>query len=273
MLLRQGDRGYQVTALQHELNRHGADLEPDGDFGPLTDAAVRTFQRRHGLVVDGIAGPKTRQALHTAAGKKDPRQLGQADLVAAAERLGVDLAAIMAVNEVESRGQGFHVGGPRSGEPVILFERHIMRRRLIHHERNPVPLQQQHPDLVNNRPGGYIGGHREHDRLWRAAELHRPSALESASWGAYQIMGFHWRALEYANVGAFEAAMSESEAAQLDAFVRFIEIDRGLHAALRRQDWADFARRYNGPNYAINDYDTKLAAAYRRHSRALEVAA
>lgn len=271
MLLRQGDRGHRVTSLQHALNRHRAGLIVDGIYGPATAGAVRTFQRLAGLVVDGIAGPKTRRALQRIELGGD--QLGQADLVAAAERLAVELAAIMAVNEVESRGQGFHVGGPRDGEPVILFERHIMRRRLIHHGHNPVPLQQRHPDLVNDKPGGYIGGYREHDRLERAASLHEASALESASWGAYQIMGFHWQRLGYTGAEAFVAAMREGEAAQLDAFVRFIEADRALHAALRRHDWADFARRYNGPNYAINDYDTRLAAAYRRHSAALEEAA
>jgi peptidoglycan hydrolase-like protein with peptidoglycan-binding domain len=45
--------------LQYLLNARGARLGVDGIFGPRTDAAVRAFQRAHGLVVDGIVGHRT----------------------------------------------------------------------------------------------------------------------------------------------------------------------------------------------------------------------
>ncbi|SDJ41355.1 N-acetylmuramidase domain-containing protein [Billgrantia gudaonensis] len=269
-LIRHGDTGYPVEAIQRDLARHGLDLAIDGVFGPATEAAVRRFQREHGLVIDGVVGRKTRRALTQG---DDPKALRQIDLVGAAETLEVDLAAVMAVNEVESRGVGMHHGGPRNGEPVILFERHIMRRRLEHHGVSPVEYERSHPSLVNAKPGGYIGGHREHDRLDQAAYLHPTSAIESASWGLFQIMGFHWERLGYRTVGDWANAMAHSEARQLEAFVRFIEADRALHRALKEHDWRDFARRYNGPAYAKNDYDTKLAAAHRRHSHDLERAA
>ncbi|EWH00539.1 N-acetylmuramidase domain-containing protein [Halomonas sp. BC04] len=269
-LLRHGHTGYAVEAVQRDLNRHGASLEPDGIFGPATEWAVRKFQRAHGLVVDGVVGRKTRRALIQG---DDARALGQIDLVNAADTLDVDLAAIMAINEVESRGVGFHHGGPRNGEPVILFERHIMRRRLEHHGVNPTELERSHPSLINRSPGGYIGGHREHDRLDKARYLHHQAAIESASWGLFQIMGFHWERLGYVSALAWLDAMRHSESRQLEAFIRFIEADTALHRSLRRHDWRDFARRYNGPAFERNDYDTKLAAAFRRHATALELAA
>jgi peptidoglycan hydrolase-like protein with peptidoglycan-binding domain len=52
-----------VTELQQLLNAHGASLAVDGDFGPLTLAAVESFQSSHGLSVDGIVGPNTKAAL------------------------------------------------------------------------------------------------------------------------------------------------------------------------------------------------------------------
>ncbi|SHF00525.1 Putative peptidoglycan binding domain-containing protein [Modicisalibacter ilicicola DSM 19980] len=267
MILKYGDHGYRVESLQRDLVRAGHDISVDGWFGENTEAAVRQVQFDHGLVLDGIAGPKTREALHK--GTSNAKALRQLDLVLAAEYLGVEVATIMAVNEIESRGSGFHP----TGEPVILFERHIMRRRLISHGINPVPYQQQQPNIVNDRAGGYFGGIREHDRLVKAYEIHVPAALESASWGLFQIMGFHWPRLGYDSATAFVTAMRQDEAAQLDAFVRFIEFNGPMHAALKRLDWRDFARRYNGPAYAKNDYDTRLAAAYRRHSQHLEIAA
>lgn len=62
-LLRLGDRGDAVKLLQHRLNLVGAILQEDGDWGPLTDTAVRNYQYKAGLVVDGIVGPKTQAKL------------------------------------------------------------------------------------------------------------------------------------------------------------------------------------------------------------------
>ena len=57
--LRKGSKGELVTQLQDLLSKDGADLKIDGIFGPITLSAVKAFQKKHGLVVDGIVGPKT----------------------------------------------------------------------------------------------------------------------------------------------------------------------------------------------------------------------
>lgn len=62
-MLRMGMKGAKVRELQSLLNRTGAALKVDGDFGPTTKAAVQVIQRKSGLTVDGVAGPETMQAL------------------------------------------------------------------------------------------------------------------------------------------------------------------------------------------------------------------
>lgn len=61
--VREGSRGEAVKAAQTQLNKHGAGLAVDGQFGPLTRSAVISFQSSRGLIVDGIVGPQTWQAL------------------------------------------------------------------------------------------------------------------------------------------------------------------------------------------------------------------
>ena len=63
-MLRSGSRGDEVTKLQLRLAAAGYEPgEPDGAFGPKTEAAVRAFQGNEDLDVDGICGPKTLEKL------------------------------------------------------------------------------------------------------------------------------------------------------------------------------------------------------------------
>jgi cell wall-associated NlpC family hydrolase len=57
-MLQRGSQGESVAAVQRALG-----IPADGEFGPVTRAAVRRFQAAHGLEVDGIVGPITSRAL------------------------------------------------------------------------------------------------------------------------------------------------------------------------------------------------------------------
>lgn len=251
-----GDKGYRVRELQSLLS-----LQVDGSFGVQTEAAVRQYQREMGLVADGVAGPKVMRSLR---GGETSKLLHQSDIERAATDLGIPVSSVLAVNEVESRGAGFLP----SGDPVILFERHIMRRMLRKGGVDTAELEATQPGLVNRKRGGYKGGQREHIRLTQAKEIDAEAAVQSASWGLFQIMGFHHSLLGYATAAEWEVAMRKSEGKQLDAFVSFIIEDHAMHQALREKNWSEFARRYNGPAYKDNQYDVKMAKAYVRHSKA-----
>lgn len=266
-LLRRGDVGAEVRELQRLLRVRGARIELTGAFDDATALAVVMGQTRYGLVVDGVAGPKTLLALQLDG--RVPGHLGADDLRRAAVTLDVKLAAVRAVNEVESQGPGFLP----DGRPVILFERHIMYRQLRAAGHDADGLARQYPNIVNPVRGGYMGKAAEHMRLAQAAGLDQACALASASWGMFQIMAYHWERLGYASVQDFTDSMRRGEAEQLDAFVRFVLADPSLHKALKGLRWATFASLFNGPAYKDNLYDVKLSRAFTRYEAEEQVPA
>jgi len=255
-ILRMGDIGQAVADLQSDLRRAGYAVERTAIYDEATRNAVAVLQSATGLVVDGTYGPKSRAAL---ANFDVSRLMRESDLIEAADRLGVPLASIKAVNEVESRGRGFLP----DGRPVILFERHVFWRQLTAHGVDPSGYGDR-PSILSRQRGGYAGGAAEYVRLASAMQIHAAAAQEAASWGAFQIMGFHWEALGFADIESFVATQHRSEGDQLATFTAFVLADPALHRALKARKWAQFARLYNGPAYAENFYDTKLARAYAR---------
>ena len=186
--------------------------------------------------------------------------LSESDVARAAQLLGVDEAAVRAVIEVEAASYGFDA----RGRPRILFEPHIFWRELgpgiLRSEAKEAGLayprwRRDYPRTMDAR----------YAQLARAIQIDRTAALKSASWGLGQIMGFNYRLAGFDTVDAFVAAMKESEGAHLMAMAQFIK-NRGLDGALRRHDWAAFARGYNGPGYAKNKYDARLARAHAKHA-------
>lgn len=173
---------------------------------------------------------------------------------AAAQKLGTKAPEIWAVLAVETSGCGFLP----DGRPQILFERHIFHR-----------LTQgrfDDGDISASTPGGYgPPGARQYDRLAKALSLDRTAALKSASWGIGQIMGENCAMAGFPDVQSMVAAMSETEDAQLSAVANFLIASR-LAASLQTHDWTSFARGYNGPGYAKNNYDVRLRGEYAKAS-------
>src|SRR5262245_19137235 len=93
----------------------------------------------------------------------------------------IDVPKFWAVMSVESRGFGFL----SDRRPKILFERHIF------HGRTGGKFSAKHSDISNPNAGRYgTGGAHQYVRLEKAINLDRTAALESASWGVGQVMGF-----------------------------------------------------------------------------------
>ena len=186
--------------------------------------------------------------------------LAPADVAAAAARLQCEAAAIRAVCDIESAGGGFLP----DKRPKILFEAQVFSRLTQHR------WDATHPTVsspVWNRALYGAAGVHQYDRLAEAAALDRDAALQSASWGMFQVLGMNFAQCGFASAADFVAAMCEGEGDQLAAFCVFCE-KGGLDRFLRAHDWTRFALAYNGPGEAANDYDAKLASAYAHRAAA-----
>lgn len=198
-----------------------------------------------------------------------PTTLTEQDYIQAAKTLRCDVSAIRAVAEVESPKGGFlyddHAGEWR---PTVLFERHVMYRRYKdkYGYEKVISMVNQYPDVINPKSGGYIGDEAEHRRIEKARKIDKNIGLESASWGMFQIMGYHWKALGFASVVDFVMAMSESESQQLEIFVKFIQANKTLLNAIRAKDFDLFALTYNGSDYPKNNYHVKMARANNKYA-------
>ena len=73
-LLHRGSRGSTIAAVQHALG-----VPADGVYGSATRRAVMSFQRSHGLIVDGIVGPQTLGALGLSSGSEGTSSDGSSD--------------------------------------------------------------------------------------------------------------------------------------------------------------------------------------------------
>ena len=260
--IRFNSTGDDVRVLQQLLQQWGYDIPVTGYFYELTDKFVRDFQTKHDLDVDGIVGRCTWDALMDSESRAMYAMLvTEADFIRNAEELGVDVAAVMAVKEVESSGKGFLA----PNKPVILFEGHIFWSQLKDRGINPEDHLEGNEDILYPKwtKEHYKGGIAEYDRLERAKLIDEEAAVCSASWGLFQIMGFNHKVCGCETVQDFVTAMSENEGRHLDLFASFVR-NNSLVQYLRDKDWAGFARRYNGPAYAENRYDEKLSAAYEK---------
>jgi hypothetical protein len=182
--------------------------------------------------------------------------LTQAGIAAAAGAADIGVPELWALMSVETSGCGFLP----DRRPKILFERHIFSRL------TDGRFDVDDPDISQPSQGGYgfPGGH-QYDRLCVALTLDAAAALQSASWGLGQVMGENFRDSGFPSVDDMVAAMIAREDSQLQAIVAFLKAT-GMDQSLREHDWASFARRYNGPNFAANNYDGLLSHFYEIYS-------
>lgn len=193
-------------------------------------------------------------------------RLTEDDYREVADSLGVEIAAIKAVVDIEA-GKA-HKGFWSEGKPLINFDLAMFRR---HARRNGVKLGKYGKShaVVFAAPNARKYGSQQaaqQARLDAARTIDDRSAIEGTFWGMFQIGGVSWKECGAESIDDFVDRMSRSERDQLDMFANFVR-NTGMLKYIQNKDWSSFARRYNGPSYRARGYHTRMANAYKKYKK------
>jgi hypothetical protein len=215
---------------------------------------------RYQAAVDGVYGPKTKQAILTAMEDGPDTYLSDLNYREAAARLGVKPSYIIAFTEVEANGAGFE-----NGVPKILFEPHRFSR-LTRHRFDATNPKISYPTW---NPRGYPK--RIDDRysqLLEAVGLDPWAGFQAASYGKFQILGENFLLCGFETPWAFAVSQAYDEVRQLNAFETFIR-KKNILPALKLGLWQTVADEYNGTASDRNNYAGRLEDAAAKWERKL----
>lgn len=186
------------------------------------------------------------------------RFLPRSEYEQAAARLQCEPETLIAIATVEGAERGAF---DDDGFPTLLFERHVMHRLTDGRFDKVAPdLSNPIPSYVDHSYGKYS---EQKWRMDRAAKLDRSAALQSASWGLFQVMGENWRLTGATSLQDFVNRMCSGTEAHLAALEAFIASDPKLLKTTRENDFDTFSDLYNGRDGRKNGYPQRMGQAYR----------
>ena len=206
-----------------------------------------------GLVLDGMAGNNTKQAILKAFTNKNAPAISEPELESIAKDLGdTDTKRIKAVAIVESSGSGWD----NQGRVKILFERHLFYKYTTG--------SKEITNYCNSKAGGY--NEDSWDKFISAMCIDPDAALKSISIGKFQVLGKWYKQCGYNHPIDMLLAAANSEYAHYKIFCNYVLKVASLQKeflSLQSEPEANipFAQGYNGYAYAKYQYHIKLAKA------------
>ena len=181
------------------------------------------------------------------------KKLTNEQIAELATMYGYEYRTLKAIIQVESGQQGF---SKKTGRIIIQFE--------------PSWFKLLDKDWFKNNQHTLWQANKVSDQTaeWLAFNdafaQDAGAAMKSTSIGMMQIMGFHYSELGFETIGDMWDFAKLSEYNQVLIALKWIKTKPALDKALKTKDWAKVAYYYNGANYKQFNYDTRLAAAYRK---------
>ncbi|NEM96148.1 N-acetylmuramidase family protein [Pontibacter burrus] len=200
-----------------------------------------------------------------------------------ARQFGISLPMLQAFLEVESAGSGFFTDWKGQQRIKIQFEPHWFKRLLPadllqriyalweKQEKKQGKLTETEKLLLHNWQIAVLNKVDVQQAEWQAFNcayaIHPDTAMQSASWGLGQVMGFHYKDLGFKTAAALVEAFKQSEYEQVKGMLTFCQKKKGLMEAMQARNWDRVAFLYNGPKYAEHGYQLKLAKAYSKYEK------
>jgi hypothetical protein len=271
--LRRGDRDENtqgaVTEMQQFLEREGFDLPNygvDGIFEEETQKAVNAFRASKGLPATGVFDSQAMGDSGASGGVMNwlRRQVGRAiqqeqevsmptgvigsfagiDLESLSKETGIEPAFLMAILQQESGGN----------PSAIRFEPHLFNRKSSN---GKVPFTP-----ADGKTFSLISSETNKGAFERAYKIDADAAVRSSSWGLGQVLGGHLINLYGSPERGVQAFWSNPRKVSLELIIEWIKSNPRAVSAAKKKDFAGFAKIYNGSNYRMNNYDTKLEQGY-----------
>ena len=194
---------------------------------------------------------------------KKGKELTDNEIIDAANKYKIDIAALKSVIEVEAKAKGFYA----DGKPSIAFHGQKFWKELIKRDIDPKSLVEKHPNIVYERwSRKYIRqNEKEYERLEVAKSIEKESAYLSTNWGMFQISGQDFKKCGFNSISELVYNVYKTEKEQLEAFCQYL-VSRKLVEDIQEKNWKEFATKYNGPANAKGNFDHKLEKAYQKFS-------
>lgn len=193
------------------------------------------------------------------------KRLQQGDIGKVAKLHGLTTSVLLAVIEIESAGRGFG----RKNRLKVLFEPHVFYRRLKGSQRAEAIRKGLAYKSWGAKPYPKTFDAR-YRQISSAQNINKEVALQSASWGLPQMMGFNHKAAGFNSASQMVITFMQGEYEQLLGMMSFIKFN-GLLKHLKgknfnlRKSWEPFANGYNGSGFRKHNYHGRLARSHKKH--------
>lgn len=187
-----------------------------------------------------------------------------------AAKLGCEKEVIMAIGKQECGNEPFFLNDTHA---KILYERHYMYRGLKKEKKYSIDkmqeLEQTKSNIIFHSGYSSYGTYKNQvERLDEAKKIDADCAIQSCSWGRFQVMGVNYKGL-YNTPQDLESAQNKCEIQHLVLFYNEVKDNSALVKAMKEKDWDKIAYNYNGPNWKNQnpDYSNNIKKFYNEYKK------